>query len=126
MFEHKSEPLVPRLAFYARMAKSVAIVTGIIAFSLFVGSAGYHYLGDLRWIDSLLNASMILAGMGPVDPLKTDSAKLFATFYALYSGVAFLAIMAILTSPLLHRLLHKFHMEISEDEGANQYDTPRM
>ena len=68
---------------------------------------------------------LILAGMGPVDPLKTDSAKLFATFYALYSGVAFLAIMAILTAPLLHRLLHKFHMEISEDERADQDDKPR-
>ena len=125
MFEHKSEPLVPRWAFYARMAQGAAIVAGIIACSLVVGSAGYHYLGELPWIDSLLNASMILAGMGPVDSLKTDSAKLFAAFYALYSGVAFLAIMAILTAPLLHRLLHKFHMEISEDERADQDDKPR-
>ena len=125
MFEHKSEPLLPRWAFYARMAQSGAVVAGIIAFSLFVGSAGYHYLGDLPWIDSLLNASMILAGMGPVDPLKTDSAKLFATFYALYSGVAFLTIMAVLMAPLLHRLLHKFHMEISEDEREDQDDEPR-
>ena len=116
MFEHKSEPLVPRWAFYARMARSGAIVAGIITFSLFVGSAGYHRLGGLPWIDSLLNASMILAGMGPVDPLKTAAAKLFATFYALYSGVAFLTIMAVLMAPLLHRLLHKFHMEISEDD----------
>jgi hypothetical protein len=125
MFEHRSEPLVPRWAFYARMAQSAAIVAGIIACSLFVGSAGYHYLGDLPWIDSLLNASMILAGMGPVDSLKTDSAKLFATFYALYSGVAFLAIMAILTAPLLHRLLHKFHMEISEGEQEDRDDESR-
>jgi hypothetical protein len=125
MFEHKSEPLVPRWAFYARMAQSAAIVAGITACSLFVGSAGYHYLGDLPWIDSLLNASMILAGMGPVDSLKTDAAKLFATFYALYSGVAFLAILAILTAPLLHRLLHRFHMEISEDERADQDDKSR-
>ena len=125
MFEHKSESLVTRWAFYARMAQSAAIVAGIIACSLFVGSAGYHYLGDLPWIDSLLNASMILAGMGPVDPLTTNAAKLFATSYALYSGVAFLAIMAILTAPLLHRLLHKFHMEISENERADQDDKPR-
>ena len=125
MFEHKSEPLLPRWAFYGRMAQSGAVVAGIIAFSLFVGSAGYHYLGGLPWLDSLLNASMILAGMGPVDPLKTDSAKLFATFYALYSGVAFLAIMAILTAPLLHRLLHKFHMEISEEEQEDRDDKPR-
>ena len=120
MFEHKSEPLLPRWAFYARMAQSVAIVTGIITFSLFVGGAGYHYLGDLPWIDSLLNASMIVAGMGPVDPLKTTSAKLFATFYALYSGVAFLTIMAVLMAPLLHRLLHKFHMEISEEDREDE------
>ena len=120
MFEHKSEPLLPQWAFYARMARSGAIVAGIITFSLYVGSAGYHYLGGLPWIDSLLNASMILAGMGPVDPLKTDSAKLFATFYALYSGVAFLSIMAVLMAPLLHRLLHKFHMEISEEDQEEQ------
>ena len=122
MFEHKSEPLLARRAFYGRMAQSGAVVAGIIAFSLFVGSAGYHYLGDLPWIDSLLNAAMILAGMGPVDPLKTASAKLFATFYALYSGVAFLSIMAVLMAPLLHRLLHTFHVEISEqdDEHSSQ------
>jgi hypothetical protein len=95
-------------------------MTDMVAYSLFVGSAGYHYLGGLPWIDSLLNASMILAGMRPVDPLKTDSAKLFATFYALYSGVAFLSIMAVLIAPLLHRLLHKFHMEISEDGQKKQ------
>ena len=123
MFEHKSEPLLSRWAFYARMAQSGAVVAGIIIFSLFVGSAGYHYLGGLPWIDSLLNASMILAGMGPVDPLKTASAKLFATFYALYSGVAFLSIMAVLMAPLLHRLLHKFHMEISEKDQDD--DKPR-
>ena len=116
MFEHKSEPLLPRWAFFARMARSGAVVAGIIAFSLFVGSAGYHYLDGLPWIDSLLNASMILAGMGPVDPLTTAAAKLFATFYALYSGVAFLTIMAVLMAPLLHRLLHKFHMEVSEKD----------
>ena len=120
MFEHKSEPLLPRRAFYARMAQSGAVVAGIIAFSLFVGSAGYHYLGDLPWIDSLLNASMILAGMGPVDPLKTASAKLFATFYALYSGVAFLSIMVVLMAPLLHRFLHKFHLEVSEEKQDDQ------
>ncbi len=112
MFEHKSHPLLPRRAFYGRMAKSAAAVAGIVAFSLFIGSAGYHYLGDLPWVDSLLNAAMILSGMGPVDPLKTTAAKLFATFYALYSGVAFLSIVAILMAPLLHRFLHKFHLEV--------------
>jgi len=116
MYEHKSKPLLSRRKFFHRMARSVAIVLGIIAFSLFLGSAGYHYLDDLPWIDALLNASMILAGMGPVDPVKSTAAKLFATFYALYSGIAFLTIMAVLVAPLLHRFLHQFHVE-EQDEG---------
>ena len=125
MFEHKTERLLPRWAFYVRMAQSGAVVAGIITFSLFVGSAGYHYLAGLPWIDSLLNASMILAGMGPVDPLTTASAKLFATFYALYSGVAFLTIMAVLMAPLLHRLLHKFHMEIDDERDDQDREKPQ-
>jgi hypothetical protein len=110
MFEHNSEPLLSRWTFLGRMARSGAIATGIIVFSLFLGSAGYHSFGSLTWIDALLSASMILTGMGPVDPLKTTSAKLFATFYSLYSGVAFLTMMAVLVAPLLHRFLHKFHL----------------
>jgi hypothetical protein len=122
MFEHKSQPLLTPWAFYARMARSAAAVAGIVAFSLYLGSAGYHYLGGLTWIDALLNASMILTGMGPVDPLPNAAAKLFATFYALYSGIAFLTVMAVLVAPLLHRFLHKFHLEISEqdDKDAGQ------
>jgi hypothetical protein len=116
MFEHKSEPILSPGAFYGRMARSGAVVTGIIVFSLFLGSAGYHYCGSLPWLDALLNASMILTGMGPVDPLRTTSAKLFATFYSLYSGVAFLTMMAVLVAPLLHRFLHKFHLDVSEDD----------
>jgi hypothetical protein len=120
MFEHKSRPLLPRRKFYLRMARNAGVGAGIVAFSLFLGSAGYHYFGDLPWIDALLNASMILTGMGPVDPLKTAAAKLFATFYALYSGVAFLTMMAVLMAPLLHRFLHAFHMEAGEDEREDQ------
>lgn len=120
MFEHKSKPLLPRSQFYGRMARSVAAVAGIVAFSLLLGSAGYHYFGGLPWIDALLNASMILTGMGPVDPMKTVSAKLFATFYALYSSITFLTVVAILVAPLLHRFLHKFHLEIDEDGEEDQ------
>ena len=115
MFEHKSKPLLPRKAFCARFAWSVAATAGIVVFSLFMGSAGYHYLGDLPWIDALLNASMILAGMGPVDPIHSSAAKLFASFYALYSGIAFLTMVALLMAPLLHRFLHKFHLEVGEE-----------
>jgi hypothetical protein len=116
MFEHKSKPLLPRTAFYIRFAWSVAATVCIITFSLFMGSAGYHYLGELPWIDALLNASMILAGMGPVDPIHTTAAKLFASFYALYSGIAFLTMVAILMAPILHRFLHRFHLEVGEED----------
>jgi hypothetical protein len=120
MFEHKSEPLLPKSQFYSRMARSVAAVAGIVAFSLLLGSAGYHYCGDVPWIDALLNASMILTGMGPVDPMKTVAAKLFATFYALYSGIAFLTVVAVLMAPLFHRFLHKFHLEVSDESEKDQ------
>ena len=116
MYEHKSKPLLPRTKFYQRMARSVLIVAGIVAFSLFLGSAGYHYLDELPWIDAVLNASMILAGMAPVDPVKSTAAKLFATFYALYSGIAFLTMIAVLMAPLLHRFLHKFHLEMKDEK----------
>jgi hypothetical protein len=120
MFENKSKPLLPRRQFYGRMIRSVATVTGIVVFSLLLGSAGYHLFGGLPWIDALLNASMILTGMGPVDPMKTAAAKLFATFYALYSGIAFLTIVAVLMAPLFHRFLHKFHLEVSEEDAADE------
>jgi putative effector of murein hydrolase len=120
MYENKSEPLLSRRAFCSRVARSFAVTVVIVTFSLLMGSAGYHYLGDLPWIDSLLNASMILTGMGPVDPLKSSAAKLFASFYALYSGIAFLTMVAILMAPLLHRFLHTFHLEVSAEDDEKE------
>jgi hypothetical protein len=117
MFEHRSEPLLPRPQFYARMARSFAVTLGIVAASLIMGSAGYHFFGGLAWIDALLNAAMILTGMGPVNPMTTAAGKLFATFYALYSGIAFLSMVAVILGPVVHRLLHKFHLdEDAEDD----------
>ena len=88
----------------------------VVVVSLGLGCAGYHYFGELDWVDSLLNSSMILTGMGPVNPMRSTSAKLFASAYALYSGVAFLTMMATLVAPLAHRLIHKFHLEDESDE----------
>jgi hypothetical protein len=85
--------------------------------SLAVGMLGYHFLGGLAWIDAFLNASMILSGMGPVDMLSTFGAKLFAGLYALYSGLALIATAALVLAPILHRFLHRFHLEDSKDEG---------
>ena len=115
MFEHKSQPLLTRSQFAVRIVKHFAASLAIIAGSLLGGSAGYHYFGGLPWIDSLLNAAMILTGMGPVDRMETPAGKLFATFYALYSGIAFLSIVGVLIAPIFHRMVHRLHIEMDED-----------
>ena len=112
MFEHRSEPLATPTEFRRRMLQYGMITSILILFSLAIGVLGYHFFESLSWVDSLLNASMILGGMGPVDQLKTDSGKVFASFYALYSGIILLASVGILAAPLFHRLLHRFHLEI--------------
>ena len=112
MFEHRSEPLAAPAEFRRRMLQYGMITTTMILFSLLIGILGYHYFESLSWIDSLLNASMILGGMGPVDALKTNSGKIFASFYALYSGIILLASVGLLAAPLVHRFLHRFHLEI--------------
>ena len=109
--EKSGDSLLPKHIFYARLVVSFGKSLIIVGFSLFMGSAGYAYFGGLDWVDALLNAAMILTGMGPVDRMVTTSGKLFATFYALYSGIAFLSMMAILIAPILHRFLHRFHLE---------------
>ena len=111
VLEKSGDSLLPKPIFYARLVASFGKTMIIVGFSLFMGSAGYAYFGGLDWVDALLNAAMILTGMGPVDRMVTTSGKLFATFYALYSGIAFLSMMAILIAPILHRFLHRFHLE---------------
>jgi len=82
-----------------------------VAVALSFGILGYHFLGELSWLDSLLNASMILGGMGPVDTLHTPISKIFASFYALFSGVFFIGAATMLIAPFAHRLIHRFHLE---------------
>jgi hypothetical protein len=100
----------------ARLAWNGALGAGLIVGSLAIGVIGYHVTAGLGWIDSLLNASMILTGMGPVDELHTDGAKIFASLYAIFSGVAFLTIVAVLMAPLVHRFLHRFHLELADQD----------
>jgi len=116
MFERRHEPLAPRTVFLFRVFKSFLLATAIILGSLLAGVLGYHELAGLAWIDALLNASMILGGMGPVDAMTTDTAKLFASAYALYAGMVFIVAAGILVGPTLHRLFHHFHLGGSEDE----------
>lgn len=110
-YEHRSEPLLARPKFLRRLAGHGLISLGVVGGSLGVGVLGYHAFEGLSWIDSLLNAAMILAGMGPVDRLHTAAGKLFASFYALFSGVVFLVSAGILIAPLAHRLLHRLHLD---------------
>jgi len=114
MYEHRKQPLLSRLEFLKRVGRHGLVALGVLVFGLGGGVLGYHYVAGLSWIDSLLNASMILGGMGPVDPLKTDCAKLFASFYALFSGLAFIGIISVLLAPFVHRMLHRFHAEERE------------
>jgi hypothetical protein len=113
--EKRLPALAPRRQFLARMARSARIALGLVAVSLFVGMLGYHALEGMSWIDAFVNASMILSGMGPVGELHTQGGKLFAGLYALYSGLALLTISAVLLAPVIHRFLHRFHIEMGSD-----------
>lgn len=108
--------ILPPRDFARRMFVFFLIATAMILVSLWIGILGYHYFAELAWTDSLLNASMILAGMGPVDKLETEGAKIFSSFYALFSGVAFLTTVAVFLSPLAHRLLHILHIDEDDTE----------
>jgi xanthine/uracil permease len=111
MYEHRTHRLLSRIQFARRAAKHVLLALLIIALALGIGVLGYHYFAQLPWLDALLNASMILSGMGPVDTLHKSSAKLFASVYALFSGLVFIGVASLLVAPFVHRLFHKLHVE---------------
>ena len=111
MYEHYRQPVIPFRAFLRRLLRHFGVALLIVAFSLGVGIIGYHTLGGLSWVDSLLNASMILGGMGPVNALSGNAAKIFASIYALFSGMIFLVAAGVLMAPVVHRLLHRFHVD---------------
>jgi hypothetical protein len=108
----KYRPLPPRRVFARHLARKVAIATGVVGTSLLLGACGYHFTEGLAWLDATLNAAMILTGMGPVNPLQTSGGKVFAIFYALFSGVVFITMVALLFAPVLHRFLHRFHLDL--------------
>ncbi len=113
MFTHKQKKLAPVSVFIKRLGFSIIISSLFILVTLAMGIAGYHWIAGFGWVDSLLNASMILGGMGPVGELQTNGAKIFASIYALLSGLVFVGVMGVIISPILHRMLHRFHI----DEG---------
>ncbi len=114
--EAKGQPLLSRAAFARRLLRFGLLAIGIILFSLALGILGYHFAEGLSWLDALVNASMILGGMGPVDMPKTVAGKLFSSFYALFSGIVFLVSAGVLLTPIYHRFIHRFHLELDDDD----------
>jgi hypothetical protein len=119
-FEHKSQPLLPRRLFLIRVARYFLFSCVLIGFSLGIGLLGYHFIDKLGWLDALVNASMILAGMGPVDPMVNDAAKYFASFYAIFSGLVFLSTIAVFLAPIAHRVLHRLHLADDDEPSVKK------
>lgn len=116
MYEHHYQPLLPWRKFYRRILRHLLWALLLIAGALGIGILGYHFTEKLSWIDALLNAAMILGGMGPVNSLHTTGGKLFASLYALFSGLFFLVIAGIIFAPVIHRFLHHIHLDAKEAE----------
>jgi hypothetical protein len=110
VYEHRKQRLLTVREFVMRMLQHFGIASVVILGSLVIGIVGYHQLAHMRWVDSFLNAAMILGGMGPVSELPTDTSKIFAGCYALYSGVVFIAVAGIMIAPVAHRVLHRLHV----------------
>ena len=120
MFEHRRDRLLPRAAFLRRLVRHAGGALALIAASLTIGILGYHFLEGLEWIDALLNAAMILGGMGPVNEIHTVAGKVFASIYALYSGLIVLVVAGVLFAPVFHRFLHRFHLELGDDVASRR------
>ncbi len=119
MFEHRHEPMVSRAAFLRRMTKYALLASGFIVVSLVIGMAGYHHFEGMPWIDAFVNSAMLMGGMGPVSELHTEAGKLFAGFYALYCGLIVIIAIGIVAAPLLHRILHHFHLDAAADKAED-------
>ena len=120
MYERHHEPLISREAYLRRIARSGGLASVAVLAALFLGVSGYHWIEGLPWVDSILNAAMILGGMGPVAELQTTAGKLFAAAYALFSGLMFIVVAGLLFAPVIHRFLHKFHLEAGRKGGNDR------
>jgi hypothetical protein len=113
-FERRGEPLAPRWLFARRIVINVGLALALIGVSLLVGMVGYHYFEGTGWVDAFDQAAMIIGGMGPYSEPKSDGGKLFAGFYALYSGLLLIGVAGLILAPLFHRLMHYFHLPDEE------------
>lgn len=115
MYERRRERLLPVGGFLRRLAAHAGVSLAVVIVSLLAGMMGYVHFERLSWLDAFLNAAMLLGGMGPVETPRTTGGKLFAGFYALYSGMVFLVVVGIALSPVVHRVLHTFHLDEQTD-----------
>ncbi|MGE0816296.1 MAG: hypothetical protein AB7O28_07960 [Vicinamibacterales bacterium] len=115
MYEHRRHRPITRGRFTTRLLRHGVAAVGLVAGSLLIGMAGYVHYEALSWRDAFLNAAMLLGGMGPVDPPRSDGGKVFAGLYSLYCGLVFLVVTGLLLAPFVHRLLHKFHWEADRE-----------
>lgn len=111
MYEHHKQPLASKATFYQRILKNIIIALVIMMVCLAIGILGYHYTGNIPWLDALHNASMILSGMGPVVEIKTVGGKWFSSAYALFSGIVFITNVGVILAPAVHRIFHRLHWE---------------
>ena len=111
MYEHKTQPLLSVADFVRRILRHLLVASLMVLGSVGLGMVGYHYFEQLPWLDAFLNTAMLLGGMGPVDPPRTDAGKLFAGLFALYAGLVFIVTAALVCTPVLHRLMHRFHWD---------------
>jgi hypothetical protein len=111
MYEHRHEPLIPRWRFLVRLATHALAAVALVVGALWLGMAGYHWFEGMSWLDAYVNAAMILGGMGPVAELHTTGRKLFAGSYALFSGMVFCVVVGIVFAPVVHRAMHRFHLD---------------
>jgi len=111
MFGEKPVPMASRSTFYARIGRSLVLWVAVVAIGLAIGMSGYHWIAGESWVDAFLDAAMILGGMGQVNQLPTAAAKTFAGIYALFAGLAVIAVTAVVIGPILHRTLHRFHLD---------------
>lgn len=111
MYESRHQPPISSGHFARRLLTHLLAALSLLAISLLIGMLGYRYYEAFSWIDAFLNAAMLLGGMGPVHPPQTSGGKLFAGLYALYAGLVFVAVAALLFAPILHRVIHRFHWD---------------
>jgi hypothetical protein len=112
MYEHKSQRLLPRNLFYKRVLKNILLALSILCISMLIGITGFCTIANSSWIDALHNSAMLLSGMGPVlNDYPSTGAKLFSSFYALFSGIVFITNIGVVLAPVMHRIFHRLHWE---------------